>query len=773
MRYLVLLMIFFLYSFADDHKRILFISSYDLSFPTVKKQIQGIREVLNEKSYQLDIEFMDTKRLDPEEVELIFFQLLNIKQEVLKNYDAILVGDDNALYFIKNYQKAFFNKKPIVFFAVNDVAFAREMAQNRYITGVIEQQSINDTFDVIHKLQPNEPRVTVIIDNTITAKGIVNSFDKETLKKVDFLNLSNYSFSEFEKQLKTIPKNKPLLYISALIDKNLYKKEFYRTIQFIKNATSSPIYHFYEHGIGEGLLGGKVVVFKEQGKQAAIILKNVLEGKNIAKIEPTTTENKYIFDYKELKKFNLLDNIPKASILINNPKSFLDQPLVDILFQIILVSIIILLYVAFSLYKLYKSSKKIKEKTIEQAGLLSLFDVGDTVLFKWNNDAYLSISHISKNVENLLGYTVEEFLNGKINYTACIHRDDIQRVQEETQNNKELFFRHTPYRLITKNKKVKWVIDYTVLIKNEKNEVSHFLGYLLDITKEKKIQNTLEKLIDSQNSIICLSNGKQLTFANKKFYEFFQCNTIKEFQGQYNSISSLFIKNDRFFHLGKIKKDELWMEKIIDFPENERVVSLSDSNLNNHSFSLSSNKFDDDLYLISLTDISETVTEQIKLEEKTIRDKLTGAYNREFFENKYKSMISESKKLNKQLGIAILDIDFFKKINDNNGHEIGDYVLKELVQLINQVSREDDILIRWGGEEFILVLKVNSINGLFNALEHIREEIESHNFKNINKLTCSTGASLYNKNEEIEKTIKRADLLLYRAKEEGRNRVLV
>jgi PAS domain S-box-containing protein len=322
--------------------------------------------------------------------------------------------------------------------------------------------------------------------------------------------------------------------------------------------------------------------------------------------------------------------------------------------------------VLYLVFKLSKSSKKLKEKTVEQSTLLSLFDIGDTVLFKWTNDEKYSIDYVSSNVENLLGFKKEEFLSNTVNYLSCIHKEDIQRVENEVKENKNSFFRHAPYRLITKDEKVKWVIDYTVLIKNDKNEITHYLGYLLDITKEKNIQDTLEKLIDSQNNIICLSNGKEISFANKKFYEFFKCNTIKEFQDRYDSLKSLFVENDRFFHLGKIKEDEFWMEKIKDFPENERIVAISDSSFNICAFSVNSNRFDEDLYLISFTDISETVLEQIKLEEKTIHDKLTGAYNREYFDIKYKSKIEDCINTNKYLAIAILDLYFFKKINSKN-----------------------------------------------------------------------------------------------------------
>lgn len=774
MHYLILIFLFFTFTFADNYKRILFISSYDLSFPTVKKQLQGIQKALDEKVYQLDVEFMDTKRLNPVDVEFTFFQVLNIKKELLKNYDAILVGDDYALHFVKNYQKAFFYKKPIVFFAVNDIPFAKEVSKNKYITGVIEEQNINETIDLINELHPKDLKITTIIDNTELTKRIINNFTEESLQKVKFLDFSNYTIEEWEKKLRSIPSNKPLLYISALDEKNTQIKEFYQSINLIKKMTNSPLYHSLEYGIGEGLIGGKVVLFEEQGRQAANIVKTILQGKSIDQIEISSTKNKYLFDYEELKKFNLIDKIPENSILINKPKSFFDKPLIDILVDILVLFIIVLLYIGYLLFKLNKNSKKLKEKAKEQSILLSLFDIGDSVLFKWNNDEEWSVQHVSSNVVDLLGFTKEEFLNDNIRFTSCIHKDDRRRVQKEVQENiKKPFFKHEPYRLITKNKKIKWVIDHTVIIRNKENGIVNFLGYIVDITKEKNIQNTLEKLIDSQNNIICLSNAEQISFANKKFYEFFKCNTIEEFQNRNKLLSNLFVENDRFFHLSKIEKGENWMEKIQDFPENERVVAFHDSSFNICAFSVNSNKFDDDLYLLSFTDISETVINQIKLEEKSIRDKLTGAYNREFFDIKYKSIISECLDSNKKLAIAMLDIDYFKKINDKYGHDVGDNVLQTFVKRIEEVSREDDILIRWGGEEFILVLKVKIAKNLSIALENIRKNIENYNFEDIDELTCSIGATIYKKDEIIEETIKRADISVYKAKAAGRNRVVI
>lgn len=124
-------------------------------------------------------------------------------------------------------------------------------------------------------------------------------------------------------------------------------------------------------------------------------------------------------------------------------------------------------------------------------------------------------------------------------------------------------------------------------------------------------------------------------------------------------------------------------------------------------------------------------------------------------------------------GLAMIDIDNFKKINDTYGHDVGDKILINLVSIIENSSRNDDILIRWGGEEFIMILKVSSENGLKIALENLRKTIENSKINNLPQITCSFGGTLYKDNELITDTIKRADESLYVAKNQGKNRIII
>lgn len=673
-------------------------------------------------------------------------------------------------------------------------------------------------------------------------------------------------------------------------------------------------------------------------------------------------------------------------------------------------------------------------KNIEQQKLLSLFDVGDSVLFKWNNDPHWSIEYVSKNVSKLLGYDEEEFLQGRVNFIQCIHQDDLQTVINEVKegkNSPEGFFKHKPYRVITKSGLIKWVLDYTVLDKDEKGNIAYYIGYLVDITEqklaqklledseyrwkyaiegnkdglwdwniktgevyfshqwkkmlgfedheidatvdewqlrihpedlqriykdiedyfkgitthytnehrvlckdgtykwirdrgsivqrdadgnpmrmigthtditherkllneletvknrfqnmfvnhdmvmllidpnngnilnanhsavefygyeydeiiqmnitqinqlpsetmkkrtqqiqqykrksfvcehrlsngeikiveihsspietengvilfsiikdvthEKTIENqlkqslkNLEKFIETQENIVVLTTGKSLQFANKKFFDFFGFKDLETFKAQHECICDYFIENERFFHIKKIDQNDNWIEMIQTLPDSQRVVCMLDKNSQAHNFLVSVNKFDDNTMIISFSDISQTILENISLEKKVMHDKLTNAFSREFFEKNYQRFLQEYDTLDTKLALAIIDIDHFKHVNDQYGHDLGDEVLIEFVRTIQAYSRHKDMLIRWGGEEFIFLAQVNAMDDLLRVLEHVRKVIQLHKFPKVGNLTCSIGGTIYKENEPIERTIKRADEALYEAKFSGRNKV--
>ena len=142
--------------------------------------------------------------------------------------------------------------------------------------------------------------------------------------------------------------------------------------------------------------------------------------------------------------------------------------------------------------------KKLNELTLSltksQQILLSLFDKGDSTLFKWKNGKNWPIEYVSLSIEKLFAYSRNEFITANIPFIDYIYKDDIPRVMDEVETaikENKSYFKHEPYRIITKNKQLKWVLDYTTIQKNDQGEITHFIGNLTDISDQIHNQELL------------------------------------------------------------------------------------------------------------------------------------------------------------------------------------------------------------------------------------------------------------------------------------------
>lgn len=161
----------------------------------------------------------------------------------------------------------------------------------------------------------------------------------------------------------------------------------------------------------------------------------------------------------------------------------------------------------------------------------------------------------------------------------------------------------------------------------------------------------------------------------------------------------------------------------------------------------------------------------------SVTDALTGLYNRRHLENNLEREFLRAQRYKNDLSIAILDVDFFKKINDTHGHLCGDYVLKEIAYLALQTFRKTDMVFRYGGEELLVILTETSLDKALIPLERLRTGIAEYPFSYSDKafsVTVSIGAAaLSEKFETAEALVQSADNALYKAKDAGRNMVVV
>ena len=186
-------------------------------------------------------------------------------------------------------------------------------------------------------------------------------------------------------------------------------------------------------------------------------------------------------------------------------------------------------------------------------------------------------------------------------------------------------------------------------------------------------------------------------------------------------------------------------------------------------------------------DLNHALLESEKLraryEEMSVIDPLTKLYNRRFFFTEVSSGLARAKRYSQELNILLMDLDYFKQVNDKYGHESGDNVLIEVAKILNTFTREGDTLARIGGEEFVLALPHTDIEGAVILAERIRSTIESNKWQsngNVMEITISIGiAALADCHKEgfdenhvqVSDILRNADLALYNVKQNGRNGV--
>lgn len=176
-------------------------------------------------------------------------------------------------------------------------------------------------------------------------------------------------------------------------------------------------------------------------------------------------------------------------------------------------------------------------------------------------------------------------------------------------------------------------------------------------------------------------------------------------------------------------------------------------------------------YISVSKDMSERVGTELDLREQAARDVLTGLYNRRFGEQRLLACSAQAREQGTDLSLMLCDIDHFKSINDTFGHAAGDLALQVCSQTIQRSVRQSDVAVRWGGEEFLVILPDCELDAAVALAERIRQNVGDEAISGVRSLTVSIGVAKLDSRESVIQALERVDLALYRAKREGRNRV--
>ncbi|QSZ42780.1 PAS domain S-box protein [Sulfurimonas aquatica] len=174
-------------------------------------------------------------------------------------------------------------------------------------------------------------------------------------------------------------------------------------------------------------------------------------------------------------------------------------------------------------------------------------------------------------------------------------------------------------------------------------------------------------------------------------------------------------------------------------------------------------------FIVTAQDVTNRMELESKLKTLATRDTLTGIYNRHKINEEIDIEIANYKRYARAFALLMIDVDHFKKVNDTYGHDKGDYVLKEITEIISRSIRITDKFGRWGGEEFVVLLPEITKEGAIKIATKLKELIANHIFKDVGKQTVSIGVSEFHANDSKDELIKRADDALYEAKDGGRD----
>jgi len=270
---------------------------------------------------------------------------------------------------------------------------------------------------------------------------------------------------------------------------------------------------------------------------------------------------------------------------------------------------------------------------------------------------------------------------------------------------------------------------------------------LLQHSNESLLLNsTLQKILDNQNVYIFVIYNEEIVFANNHFMHYFKVETIQELRH---------LKLNFYKHLDYTLNSYHALFDRVNSKEEYIVVE-------NDTFILQASLIESTHQLFTLTKITN-------LSNKLQYDTLTKVYKKEYFKKQLEKLLL----LEEEGAVIILDLDNFKHINDKFGQKIGDEVLYEFATCIKENIDEQDILARWGGDEFLLLLKHTTLDNALLKAKKLCLMIENHTFKSIGKLTTSLGMAWTTENDTLHSVLLRADKALYESKNSGKNHVVL
>ncbi len=455
-----------------EDKRVLFISSYSYAWDTVQLQIEGIKAGLGD-GVTLDYEFMDTKRVNDETAEKLFFEGLSYRLSKVAPYDVVILGVDAALIFEAKYQEELFAGIPLVFEGVNDEELAGELAKDPLITGVLEKLSVDKNIELGLRLNPDAKKVVAILDNSITGEVERKRFYKsaESYPELTFteINASELTSTQLRRELKKVSDDSILIYVVMTEDASGKQYTNKESIRLISDNAAVPALRMVEGGIGEGLLGGNVVSMYKSGEIAANIAVSIAGGRDSGQINVMDSPNIYCVDQLVMNKFGLdMSLLPEGTQIINEQKNFFERNQEAMVpgAMLIIFLIIVILWVCIDNFRRRRLMKELEEaRGIMESASQHDFLTGIPNRSKFMEDLETTIA--SGKPCTIMMIDIDDFKHINDNYGHTVGDDALRELAHRLKQMQSQIL--TPYRFAGD--------EFILLIRSEQKKIVEKTAY--------------------------------------------------------------------------------------------------------------------------------------------------------------------------------------------------------------------------------------------------------------------------------------------------------
>jgi diguanylate cyclase (GGDEF)-like protein/PAS domain S-box-containing protein len=413
-----------------------------------------------------------------------------------------------------------------------------------------------------------------------------------------------------------------------------------------------------------------------------------------------------------------------------------------------------------------------------------IFTEGPVTVFRWSAADGWPIEYVSDTVSQF-GYSSAQLMQEHTAYEEIVHPGDLQRLQQAgfVSGKNDSMSRAIDYRILKPDADVRWVYDYTVPIRDDAGVITHYYGYILDITERKRIEFDLQQskeraqltLHSIADAVITTDVNGQIEYLNPRAEELTGWDSVVAKGLPMQRIFSLFDDDSRQSIEDPVQQCLKQCASVQS--SDDRIMRRNDGKQFSIQYSASPIRVDDGAVLgviLVLHDVTEARVMAHEISYQATHDALTGLLNRAEFKAQLGFSIEAARQMRENHMLCCVDIDKLKIVNDTCSHEAGDELICRVAHIIQGCLRESDVLARLGGDEFGVLLKNCSVAGAAEIAGKLLSVIHAQRFTScghVFEVNVSIGLSLINSScERVSQVMSEADLACHASKDMGGNR---